>query len=533
MGEELLVRKISAIFLIIVAVLASVVTVAPVYAQPIEPITITSDFTFTGDIYQDIRVCANNIVIDGNGYTIQGPGGEGGCALYMYEGYNIVIKNIKFKNWGCGIYTYRSQNIEVRDCVFVECARGIDMEGYTSHCTIIENTFISSSIYGVWLSEAVENLVTKNTFVDNFFGVLLSWADNNVVSENNLNSSYCDIHVQYSCSYNEIWGNTLTSDVNCIFVQGSGKNLIYHNNILGNYPELTDCGENFWYHPDLLEGNYWIDYPGIDDGSGSGKHAIANDGIGDTNIPYPIIPWPGIGLDYYPLTNIWSLDQQAPTIVIESPAEYGIYATNSGAKFSFSVSDNLDSSPDAAATVTGWDSSFPISSGDDLPSESGAYTLSVTATDNAGNTATKSLIFVVYDPSAGFVTGGGWIQSPQGAYTTDPALLGKGSFGFVSKYQKGANIPVGNTEFIFHVADFQFKSISYDWLVVAGIKAQFKGSGTINGIGEYKFMLTAEDAGDNGADTFRIKIWNAATETVVYDNGAQSTLGGGNIIIHK
>ena len=80
-----------------------------------------------------------------------------------------------------------------------------------------------------------------------------------------------------------------------------------------------------------------------------------------------------------------------------------------------------------------------------------------------------------------------------GAYTSDPTLTGKATFGFVSKYQKGANVPTGNTEFQFKVADLNFKTTSYDWLVIAGSKAQYKGTGTINGTCEYKFMLTAID----------------------------------------
>ena len=34
----------------------------------------------------------------------------------------------------------------------------------------------------------------------------------------------------------------------------------------------------------------------------------------------------------------------------------------------------------------------------------------------------------------GFVTGGGWIPSPAGAYTADPALTGRGTFGLVAKH---------------------------------------------------------------------------------------------------
>jgi hypothetical protein len=65
-----------------------------------------------------------------------------------------------------------------------------------------------------------------------------------------------------------------------------------------------------------------------------------------------------------------------------------------------------------------------------------------------------------------------------------------------------------------------------------GENAQFKGSGTINGASIYKFMLWA---GDDDLDTFRIKIWEEAGEegeTVVYDNGFDQAIEGGNIVIH-
>ena len=166
--------------------------------------------------------------------------------------------------------------------------------------------------------------------------------------------------------------------------------------------------------------------------------------------------------------------------------------------------------------------------------EAGVYEVKLTVTDSRGDSIYSVFRYVViYDPSAGFVTGGGWIDSPLGALTADQTLAGKATFGFVSQYQKGANIPTGNTEFHFKLANLNFHSESYQWLVVAGLKAQFKGEGTINGTGLYKFMLTAVD---NSPDTFRIKIWTEDTsgnETVIYDNGSQQVLGGGSIVIHK
>ena len=119
--------------------------------------------------------------------------------------------------------------------------------------------------------------------------------------------------------------------------------------------------------------------------------------------------------------------------------------------------------------------------------QAGVYTVTVTVTDDDGGADAKTFEFVViYDPNAGFVTGGGWIVSPLGAYIADPTLSGKATFGFVSKYQKGAKVPSGNTEFQFHAAKFNFKSTSYDWLVIAGAKAQYKGIGTVGGDGQLR-----------------------------------------------
>lgn len=155
-------------------------------------------------------------------------------------------------------------------------------------------------------------------------------------------------------------------------------------------------------------------------------------------------------------------------------------------------------------------------------SAAGVYTVSVEVSDNTGKSASVSREVVVYDPAAGFVTGGGWIDSPAGAYKQDLALAGRASFAFVSKYQKGAHTPSGNTGFQFHSANLNFHSNTYDWLVVAGARAQYKGEGTLNGQGQYKFLLTAVDGaklGGNAPDRFRIKIWPADDDSaLVYDN---------------
>ncbi|CAL9619582.1 hypothetical protein SUDANB38_05848 [Streptomyces sp. enrichment culture] len=169
----------------------------------------------------------------------------------------------------------------------------------------------------------------------------------------------------------------------------------------------------------------------------------------------------------------------------------------------------------------------------------GIYDIAVTVTDDDGGSDTETCGFVVvYDPEGGFVTGGGWITSPAGAYPADPSATGRANFGFVSKYKNGATEPSGSTEFQFKAGAMNFHSGDHQWLVVAGDKAIFKGTGTVNGSEGYSFMLTATDA---SPDRFRMKIWKTADSALVYDNqmGAADTaapttaLSGGSIVIHK
>jgi hypothetical protein len=98
---------------------------------------------------------------------------------------------------------------------------------------------------------------------------------------------------------------------------------------------------------------------------------------------------------------------------------------------------------------------------------------------------------------------------------------------------------VGGGFFFPKAGGLNFHSSSYDWLVVAGQdKAKYKGTGTINGEGNYGFMLTATDG---SPDTFRIKIWDKDNgDALVYhnqigvgdDSYAGTALGGGNIKVH-
>jgi parallel beta-helix repeat protein len=256
------------------------------------------------------------------------------------------------------------------------------------------------------------------------------------------------------------------------------------------------------------------------------------------------------------------LDNAPPEITLTGPASGSIFPVGTPVAFRGTFTDpntedshtaiwefsSLNNDISLAGTVTESSGSGTVSN-DYSFTTPGVYSVSLTVSDGGLLDTVTTIgdldaMVIIYDPEDGFVTGGGWIDSLEGAYSADSSLTGKASYGFVSKYQKGASTPTGETQFQFKVVDLNFHSISYDWLVVGGARAQYKGSGTINGEGDYGFMLTAVDGdltGGGGEDKFRIKIWDKATNVIVYDNqmdaedGADlsTMIGGGSIKIHK
>lgn len=247
-----------------------------------------------------------------------------------------------------------------------------------------------------------------------------------------------------------------------------------------------------------------------------------------------------------------------PNVTITGPPSGSIFAVNTPVNFTGTFSDD----PGDTHTVE-WSFEsitqpgtivvpvFPTSGSADTTytfTEPGLYKVSLKVTDNnfLSTTATTvnglEALVVIYDPDGKWVSGGGWFDSPQGAFVQMPGASGKASFGFVSRYQSGATLPIGSTRFHLNAAGLNFQSTSYEWLVISGNKAQYKGAGTINGSGSYQFMMTTIDGDQpngDGQDKVRLRIWSDHTG-LIYDNQLNApdnadpttVLAHGSIVIH-
>ena len=151
----------------------------------------------------------------------------------------------------------------------------------------------------------------------------------------------------------------------------------------------------------------------------------------------------------------------------------------------------------------------------------GIYPITLTVTDNDGGQGSSTFQYLaVYDPNAGFLTGSGLFNSPAGAYIPNPSAAGQFKFNIQAKYNANNTTPSGKINLDFKTANFSFDSTSFQWLVINGNKAQLKGTGTINGSGNYTIFISVLDgAKKSGTDKIRIKITDSSNN-VIYDNQA-------------
>ena len=182
--------------------------------------------------------------------------------------------------------------------------------------------------------------------------------------------------------------------------------------------------------------------------------------------------------------------------------------------------------------------------------EPGVYAVKMNVTDDRNVTASVTnagemeAIVVIYDPNGGYVIGGGAFDSPAGAYVANGSVTGKVGYGFNSKYKVGSNLK-GETQIIFNAAGLRFEAQTFDYLAISGARAQFAGTGKLNGGGSNtSFILTIMDGGvegGGGVDRIRMKIFQR-NGTVIYDSqpGASdaadpttAVTSGSSIVIQK
>ncbi len=274
---------------------------------------------------------SDNNLIEDNSVT----GGVIGISL-EWSSLNDVIGNDASNNNVSIMMEWYSDNNTVSDNIACYSEFGIYLDWYCDNNMVSYNNASENIQNGITLEKSEWNIVDNNTIMNNDIGLKLTSGHNNIIGFNLFVGNNIAIYLDPS-NYNTAHDNMIANNQLGVKVEESEGNVFYHNNFVGNTNEAQDDqpDKNYWYNTDSEEGNYWSDYNGLDDGSGTGKHAIAGDGIGDTQLPYP-----GPNFDDYPyvVENAWVAGiAHAPFASANGP-----YFVGEGSPVNFDASGSYD-----------------------------------------------------------------------------------------------------------------------------------------------------------------------------------------------
>uniref|UniRef100_D7DT45 Periplasmic copper-binding protein n=1 Tax=Methanococcus voltae (strain ATCC BAA-1334 / A3) TaxID=456320 RepID=D7DT45_METV3 len=160
-----------------------------------------------------IKIDSIDVIIEGNGYTIDGSN-QGTTGIVVNNGYsNVVIKDIHIKNF---------------------TDNGIYLNGVSN--SLIKNCYITSNKnYGIYVYYSNNNNITNNTVNSNKnLGICAYYSDdNNIVTNNASNNNQYNIYVKYSDNI-KILNNTVNLASDGIYVERSDNNSIYNNTVNSN-----------------------------------------------------------------------------------------------------------------------------------------------------------------------------------------------------------------------------------------------------------------------------------------------------------
>ncbi len=209
-------------------------------------------YFFAEDINGSIIVERNNVVVDGENYTLRGgTGNENGISISNIE--NVTIENVKIENFLTGIAVLSSSEISVYGAslknntaralwfdgsldnnltgnIILGNGYGISMRNSNS-TAICSNVIASNENTGVSLLMCTGNNISLNSIETNYMGMGLTRAMENTISGNSVRDNSLEGVGLWEAADNIICGNTFIDDG--LGIWSWTNNTVYDNTVNG------------------------------------------------------------------------------------------------------------------------------------------------------------------------------------------------------------------------------------------------------------------------------------------------------------
>lgn len=228
----------------------------------------TSDnatYLLTANISDSIIIEKNNIILDGNGYTLEGIGA--GTGIDLSGTTNVTVQNMQVEAFSCGIFLDSASNDFIFNNNITDNVDGVALRS-SSGSIIVGNNVANSHSHGMSLVFSSDNTVTGNNVTDSFIDIAVYSSSNDTILENSVayggfagiylyNSDYstisankitpnngCGIRLESDSNFNNISENDVTSNRNGmgIYLYQSSSNTLTDNTMANEHELGYDFG---------------------------------------------------------------------------------------------------------------------------------------------------------------------------------------------------------------------------------------------------------------------------------------------------
>lgn len=215
--------------------------------DPPAPITTTDNvtYTFVDDVNGSIIVQRSNIIIDGKGHQLNGPGVGNG--FYLDSISNVTIKRTMIQDFDFdGIHLYRTSDSKIcENMISGNSNHGIYL-GRSLNTTIVGNIVSTNKDYGIVLQWSLDNTVSGNNISGNLCGMFFDEGHRNTISRNIVTESVSHGMYLYLSFDNNITQNTIDSNKDHgLYLQRCHGITLSKNSITNNKDEGVNLDASF------------------------------------------------------------------------------------------------------------------------------------------------------------------------------------------------------------------------------------------------------------------------------------------------
>jgi len=176
---------------------------APISSADKTTYTLTDDIV--GEVPQDfsaIVIERDNIIINGNGFAVEGMGAMRSTGIKLIFRSNVTIINITIRNFYWAIWLDESSSNTISENNIAE-SNGMGVGVLNSSNNTISGNNITNCWDGIWLGISSNNKISRNNITNSRCGLHLAGSSNNIVNENSFVKSGLFVYDSYGNVVND------------------------------------------------------------------------------------------------------------------------------------------------------------------------------------------------------------------------------------------------------------------------------------------------------------------------------------------